>query len=82
MHMGKEESGFDRLAELIKGESDDIREHIDAMEKRIDNRVDLLERKVDTGFAEIVRRLDTIIQMQLDEHASRIKKLEMAVFSH
>lgn len=78
----KEESGFDKLAELIKGESDDIREHINAMETRIDNRVDLLERKMDSGFAEIVRRLDTIIQMQLDEHASRIKKLEMAVFSH
>lgn len=72
----KEESGFDKLTQLIKGESDDIREHIDAL----GNRVDLLERKMDSGFAEIVRRLDTIIQMQLDEHASRIKKLEMASF--
>lgn len=81
--MAKEEdSRFDKLAELIKGESDDIREHIDAMEKRMDSRVDRLEQKMDAGFAEIVRRLDTIIQMQLDEHASRIKKLEMAVFSH
>jgi hypothetical protein len=27
------------------------------------------------------RRLDHIVQMQLDEHATRIKKLEAAVFS-
>jgi hypothetical protein len=33
------------------------------------------------GFAAINRRLDHIIQMQLDEHATRIKKLEAAVFS-
>lgn len=38
----KEESGFDKLAELTKGESDDIREHIDAL---------LLEHKMDSGFA-------------------------------
>ncbi len=31
-------------------------------------------------LAGINRRLDTIIQMQLDEHARRIKKLETAVF--
>lgn len=74
----KDESGFNKLAELIKEESDDIREHIDSL----GNRVDALEKKVDTGVAEIVRRLDTIIQTQLDEHASRIKKLEMAVVSH
>lgn len=48
LNMGsKEESGFDKLAELIKGESDDIREHIDAL----GNRVDLLEHKMDSGFA-------------------------------
>jgi hypothetical protein len=33
------------------------------------------------GFSGINRRLDHIIQMQLDEHARRIKKLETAVFS-
>jgi len=33
------------------------------------------------GFADINRRLDHIIQMQLDEHATRIKKLEAAVFA-
>jgi hypothetical protein len=32
-------------------------------------------------LAAINRRLDTVIQIQLDEHASRIKKLEMAVFA-
>jgi hypothetical protein len=32
-------------------------------------------------FAAIKRRFDQIIQMQLDEHAPRIKKLEAAVFS-
>ena len=34
-----------------------------------------------SGFAAINRRLDTIIQIQLDQHAGRIKKLETAVFS-
>ncbi len=70
----KRESGFDKLGRLIKEESEDIREQ--------------LGHKMDEGFARIDkeliamnRRLDTVIQIQLDEHANRLKKLETAVFS-
>jgi hypothetical protein len=44
------------------------------MEKRLD-------RKMAEGFSTVNRRLDTIIQIQLDQHAGRIKKLETTVFS-
>jgi len=40
-----------------------------------------LRKEMHEGFAGINRRLDQIIQMQLDEHAGRIKKLETAAFS-
>ena len=40
-----------------------------------------LRNEMHEGFVDINRRLDHIIQMQLDEHATRIKKLEAAVFS-
>jgi hypothetical protein len=40
-----------------------------------------LLKEMREGFAAINRRLDQIIQMQLDEHAARIKKLETFVFS-
>lgn len=65
----RKETEFDKLARLIKSESEDIR-----------GRVDRLEQKVDEGFSVVIRRLDTIIQIQLDQHANRIKKLETAVF--
>lgn len=70
------ESEFDKLARLIKEEGEEVREHMDEVEKRLNIRMDKLEQ----GLTAIIRRLDTIIQMQLDEHASRIKKLETAVF--
>jgi hypothetical protein len=70
----KKESEFDKLARLIKEEGEDIREEMGSMEKRV-------ERKIDDGFSTVNRRLDQIIQMQLDEHAGRLKKLETAVFS-
>ena len=39
-----------------------------------------VRKEVQEGFSAVNRRLDQIIQMQLDEHAGRIKKLETAVF--
>ncbi len=81
----KKETGFESLARLMKGESEDIRKHVQSTEKRLDARIGAVEKhltdKIDIGFALINRRLDTIIQQQLDEHATRIKKLESAVFS-
>lgn len=70
----KKETEFDKLARLVKGEGEDIR-------TELGGRIDSLEKKMDEGFAAIIRRLDNIIQLQLDEHAKRIKRLEAAVFS-
>ena len=39
-----------------------------------------VRKEMQEGFLAVNRRLDQIIQMQLDEHAGRIKKLETAVF--
>lgn len=82
----KKESEFEKLARLVKEEGEDIREHL-ASKKDLENirrefggRIDHIEKKMDEGFAAIIRRLDGIIQMQLDTHAARIKKLEAAVF--
>ncbi len=84
--MAKEKSsnnknGFDRLTQQVdklavitKEGFDDVRSEMGAMEKR-------LERRVDEGFTIVQRQLDKIIQIQLDQHATRIKKLESAVFS-
>jgi hypothetical protein len=40
-----------------------------------------LRKEMHEGLGAINRRLDQIIQMQLDEHAARIKKRGTAVFS-
>jgi hypothetical protein len=40
-----------------------------------------LRKEMHEGFAASNRCLDQIIQMQLDQHAARIKKLKTAVFS-
>jgi len=64
------EDKLDKIARLVKSESDDIR-----------NEIKKLEGKVDIGFTEVKRRLDVTIQPQLDDHAFRIKKLETKVLS-
>jgi len=85
----KKESGFDRLARLIKEEGEDIRNElggkIGSLEGKVgslEGKVGSLEKKVDEGFARIERRLDQTIQPQLDDHARRIKVLEPTVTSH
>ena len=83
------ESEYAKLARLIKEEGDDTREYVDerigaeaeGLRKGIAKMEERINRKMDEGFTAIIRRLDSIIQMQLDEHARRIKKLETAVFS-
>ena len=88
----KKEPEFEKLARLIKEEGEDTRSELRAEMKDLENRlgtrvdrlgtrIDGVDRKVDVGFATIVRRLDKIIQMQLDEHASRIKTLETLVLA-
>ena len=61
----------------------DILETVNFIKDRMVTKDDLgdLRNEMHDGFAAINRRLDQIIQMQLDEHATRIKKLETAVFS-
>lgn len=76
----KKETEYDKLARLIKQEGEDIREHM-VTKGEFKSEITRLEKKLDDGFAAIIRRLDNIIQLQLDEHAKRIKKLEAAVFS-
>ena len=44
------------------------------------DQIGALRTEMHEGFTSLNRRLDQIIQMQLDEHAGRIKKLETAVF--
>jgi hypothetical protein len=75
------ESEFEKLARLIKEEGEDIR--TDVRNQIGDVRLEIggIRQEMHEGFAAINRRLDEIIQMQLDEHAARIKKLETAVFS-
>jgi hypothetical protein len=79
--MAKKESEFEKLARLIKEEGEDIR--TDVHDQIGDVRVEIggLRNEMHEGFAAINRRLDQIIQTQLDEHTTRIKKLETAVFS-
>jgi hypothetical protein len=61
----------------------DILETVNFIKDHMATKDDLsdLRNEMHDGFAAINRRLDHIIQMQLDEHAMRIKKLEAAVFS-
>ena len=77
----QKENDFEKLARLIKEEGEDIRTHTSLENQRLDKQIGALEKKMEIGFSLITRRLDTIIQMQLDEHARRIKKLETAVFA-
>jgi hypothetical protein len=61
----------------------DILETVNFIKDHMATKDDLadLRNEMHDGFAAINRRLDHIIQMQLDEHATRIKNLEAAVFS-
>ncbi|KKW19588.1 MAG: hypothetical protein UY63_C0010G0022 [Parcubacteria group bacterium GW2011_GWA2_51_10] len=82
--VSKKESEFDKLARLIKSESEDIRgemkEEFADVRSEMKSEFANVRKEMREGFSAIIRRLDTVIQMQLDEHARRIKELETAVF--
>jgi len=59
----------------------DMRDQISGLRNEVHDQIGGLRKEMHEGFAAINRRLDHIIQMQLDEHAAQIKKLETAVFS-
>ena len=70
----KKEDGFEKLARLIKEEGEDVRQEIRESEERTKRE---LRNQMDEGFTAIKRRLDVTIQPQLDQHARRIKDLEI-----
>lgn len=71
----KKETEFEKLARLLKEEGEDIRTEIKGEIKG-------LEYKMNEGFTRVERRLDTIVQPQLDNHARRIKILEVKTAAH
>ncbi|MDP3965544.1 MAG: hypothetical protein Q8Q13_01970 [bacterium] len=82
------EDKLDKIARLIKSESDDVRNEIKNVHNEIKsesadirNEIKKLEQKVDLGFMGVNRRIDGTIQPQLDNHAFRIKKLETKALS-
>jgi hypothetical protein len=81
----KKESKFDKLTRLIKEEGEqvrrDLRDQIGSFHTEVNDKISGLRKETHDGFAGVNRRLDHVIQMQLDEHAKPIKKLETAVFS-
>ena len=66
----KKEDGFEKLARLIKEEGEDIRKEIQDSKRE-------LRREMDIGFTDVKRRFDVTVRPQLDEHARRIKDLEI-----
>ena len=62
------------------GEGQRVRDQIGGPSEVHDQIVGL-RKEMHEGLGAINRRLDQIIQMQLDEHAARIKKRGTAVFS-
>ena len=57
------------------------RDQIGGLRTEGHDQIGSLRKEMHEGFAASNRHLDRIIQMQLDEPAARIKKLEAAVFS-
>lgn len=75
-HVVKHMATKEDVAELRKEMKGDITDVRKEMATGFTN----VRKEMHDGFALINRRLDTIIQIQLDQHAGRIKKLETAVF--
>ena len=81
------EKGFASVAEDIgdirkeMATKEDLETGLAAVRKEMATGFTNVRKEMGDGFALINRRLDTIIQIQLDQHAGRIKKLETAVFT-
>lgn len=77
------EKGFSSVAEDIADIRKEMATKADVAELRKELKGDIagVRKEMGDGFALINRRLDTIIQIQLNQYAGRIKKLETAVFS-
>ncbi|OGG57578.1 hypothetical protein A2853_01785 [Candidatus Kaiserbacteria bacterium RIFCSPHIGHO2_01_FULL_55_17] len=82
---------IDKLTTLVQEEFHSMYERQTSLERRIGmaderisdlaDRTNIIRKEINEGFARVERRMDTVIQPQLDTHATRIKKLEGAVFS-
>ena len=75
---------IDKLTELVQEEFQSSYERLTSVEQRlgmVEGRLtDIEERltnKIDDGVSRMERRLDATVQIQLDEHARRIKILEI-----
>ncbi len=56
-----------------------MKDEFEAFQAKIETAERRLERWMDEGFTDIKRRLDVTVQPQLDDHARRIKDLEIKV---
>ena|SRR3989344_6719578 len=84
----KKETGFDKLARLIKSEGDDVRSEMDKRFKRVDERFDQVNirlGRIESELAQINRRLDRLendvdamkgYSKEIDELRSRMKRIE------
>ncbi|MBI2612986.1 hypothetical protein HYW59_04255 [Candidatus Kaiserbacteria bacterium] len=73
----KKEDKFDKLARLIKQEGEDVRGEIKSEIGGLEKRMNEKFADVDKRFTGLERRLDNTMQKDLDEHARRIKILEI-----
>ena len=92
---GKLSRKIDKLTEIVQEEFNSASERATSIERRLTltegrltdveerlgKKIEALESKMEKEFAGLHRRLDSAIQLQLDEHAHRIKKLEQKVTS-
>lgn len=74
----KKDNAFERIVVAI---TEEIRESEERTNRRIGEFEKRSERRMDEGFARVENRLDSVVQMQLDDHAHRIKILETKVLS-
>ncbi len=72
--MAKKESDFDKLARLIKDESEDIR-------TELGGKIDALGKKVDSGFARVDQELASI-RAELRSIRTDIAALQVSVGQH
>ena len=80
---------IDKLTELVQEEFQSSYERMTSVEQRlgmVEGRLtdteERLTNKIDDGVSRIERRLDATVQTQLNEHARRIKSIEIKMPAH
>lgn len=70
---------FDDLRLYVDGRFDKVEKRLDAIEKRID----AVEKRLDTledSFEYVARRVERIEDRQMDNHATRLARIEAKLF--